>query len=131
MNGHRTLDAWQHAHALAIRIHRLTGGRVLHREPDLVRQVRRSTESIPDNIAEGRAGRTDGVYLRHLRIALASAGEADSQFLRFRDRSVWSPELAFELLDELATVRRLTMALELSVKRRMNARAAVRAAPRR
>jgi four helix bundle protein len=118
MNAHRNLEVWQRAHALAIRVHRMTSGALLDRAPTIVDQVRRATESIPDNIAEGRAGRTDGVYLRHLGIALGSAAEADSQFVRLRDRGDWTPELAFELLEELAIVRRLLLALERSIKTR-------------
>ena len=122
MNLHRGLEVWRRAHALAIRVYRLTAGEILDRAPDLVDQIRRATESIPDNIAEGRAGRTDGIYLRHIAIALASAGEADSQIVRFRDRGEWTPELAFDLLDELAIIRRQLLALELAVKGRRSSR---------
>ena len=118
MDLHRGLEVWRRSHALTIRIHRLTDGELLARHPWSVDQIRRSTESIADNIAEGRAGRTDGVYLRHIRIASASAGEADGQVRRFRDRSDFTPEVAFELLDELAIIQRQLLALELSVKRR-------------
>jgi len=103
---------------MSIRVHRLTAGEVFERAPALVDQVRRAVESIADNIAEGRGGRTDGVYLRHIAIALASAAEADSQFRRLRDREEWDAEVAYELLDELAIIRRQLLSLELTVKRR-------------
>ena len=133
MNAHRSLEVWQRAHALAIRVHRLTGGDTLDRNPILVNQIRRSTESIPDNIAEGRAGRTDGIYLRHLGIAYASVAEADSQVTRLVDYTEWSPELGFEAREELATIRRQLLALELSVKARQKSprRPRARKSPRR
>ncbi len=133
MNAHRTLEVWQRSHALAIRVHRLTGGDTLDRNPILVNQVRRSTESIPDNIAEGRAGRTDGIYLHHIGIAYASVTEADSQFTRMLDYEEWSPELAFEMREELGVIRRQLLALELSIKLRRSpgGRPRVRRHPRR
>ena len=118
MNAHRNLEVWQRAHRMAIRVHRMTAGGVLDRAPVLVDQVRRAVESIADNIAEGRGGRTNGVYLRHIGIALESASEADGQFRRLKDREEWDAEVAYELLDELAIIRRQLIALELTVKRR-------------
>jgi four helix bundle protein len=118
MDAHRDLEVWRRSHALAIRVYRITAGAEFDGSAFAVDQVRRSTESIPDNIAEGRAARTDPVYLRHIGIAFASAGEAASQFVRLRDKGRFTPELAFELLDELAIVQRQLLALEASVKRR-------------
>ena len=109
---------WQRAHRLAIRVHRETAGTVSVRCPALVDQVRRSTESIGDNIAEGRGGGSNGVYVRHLRIALGSAAEADAQLCRLNDRGDLPPEVALELRDELATIRRLLLALERAIKAR-------------
>ncbi len=118
MGSHRDLHVWQRAHRLAIRVHRETAGRVVRDAPSLADQLRRSTESIGDNIAEGRGVGTKGVYLRHLRIALGSAAEADSQLVRLRDGGTLPPEVVLELLDELAVVRRLLLALERAIKAR-------------
>ena len=118
MGSHRDLEVWRLAQKLGIRIFRETSGDIVNRAPALVDQVRRSTESIADNLAEGHAARTKGVYLRHIAIALGSAAEADSQFQRLRDRSDWTPELSSDLLDELTSIRRMLLALERGVKRR-------------
>lgn len=118
MSSHRDLDVWQRAHRLAIRVHRETAGAVLQRFPALADQLRRSTESIGDNIAEGRGGGSKGVYVRHLRIALGSAAEADSQLVRLQDRGDLPPDAALDLRDELATIRRLLLALERAIKAR-------------
>jgi four helix bundle protein len=42
-------------------------------------QIRRSSTSIPSNIAEGYAHRGIRTYLRHVRIALGSHAELDTQ----------------------------------------------------
>lgn len=118
MSSHRDLEVWRRSHALGSRVFRLTGGAVADESRALVDQVRRSSESIADNIAEGHAGRTKGVYLRHIAIALGSAAECDSQLVRLRDRQAWPPELTADVLDELSTIRRMLLALERAVKRR-------------
>ena len=118
MSSHRDLEVWRRSHALGSRVFRLTGGAVADESRALVDQVRRSSESIADNIAEGHAGRTKGVYRRHIAIALGSAAECDSQLVRLRDRQAWPPELSADVLDELATIRRMLLALERAVKRR-------------
>ena len=119
MSTHRDLEVWRRAHSLGIRVFRLTSNEIVDRAPALVDQVRRSVDSIADNLAEGHGGRTKGVYLRHIAIAMGSAAEADSQFTRLRDRGDWTPELAHDLLDELTTIRRMLLALERGVKRRV------------
>ena len=42
-------------------------------------QIRRSATSVPSNVAEGHAHRSDRSYLRHVRIALGSLFELDTQ----------------------------------------------------
>ena len=58
-----------------------TGGRRLPVEErfGLSAQVRRAATSVPSNIAEGHSSGTDGVLIRHLRIALGSVGELETQ----------------------------------------------------
>ena len=46
---------------------------------ELGSQIRRSATSIPSNIAEGHSQRGDRVFLRHVRIALGSLAELDTQ----------------------------------------------------
>jgi four helix bundle protein len=46
---------------------------------ELASQIRKSATSIPSNIAEGHAQRGDSVFLRHIRIALGSLAELETQ----------------------------------------------------
>jgi four helix bundle protein len=45
----------------------------------LAAHIKKSATSVPSNIAEGHAQRGDRVFLRHIRIALGSLGELDTQ----------------------------------------------------
>ena len=47
---------------------------------ELSQQIRRASISIPSNVAEGHATGKDGMFLRHVCIALGSLAELDTQF---------------------------------------------------
>ena len=74
----RDLTVWQNAMTLAEHVYELTEA-IPHTELyGLTSQIRRAVVSIPSNIAEGKAigGRS---YRRHLRIALGSEAELQTQ----------------------------------------------------
>ncbi len=119
MNLHRTLTVWQLAHALRIRVFHLTRGRPQREADRLVAQVRSSSASIADNIAEGRNSGSDANYLRYLKIASASSGEVDSQLMGLLGSELLPPAVVYELLDELAVIRRMLLSLEKTVKNRL------------
>jgi four helix bundle protein len=69
------LDVWQRSYELSLAAYRLTLNPPLSRHFGLADQIRRSSTSIPANLAEGYALGTTPQFLRHLRIALGSAAE--------------------------------------------------------
>ena len=75
----RDLDAWQAAMDLAVAAHRLAAQLPAMHRFELGAQVRRAATSIPSNIAEGHAHGSDRVLLHHIRIALGSLAELDTQ----------------------------------------------------
>jgi four helix bundle protein len=75
----RDLEAWQSAMDLAISAHSLAGQLPPTHRFELASQMRRSAISIPSNIAEGHSQRGDRVFLRHVRIALGSLAELETQ----------------------------------------------------
>ena len=75
----RDLEAWQSAMDLAVSAHSLAGQLPPTHRFELASQMRRSATSIPSNIAEGHAQRGDRVFLRHVRIALGSLAELETQ----------------------------------------------------
>jgi len=78
IQSYRDLSVWQKAMTLAERIYSVTDGLPKSEAYGLTSQMRRAAVSIPSNIAEGKAisGRA---YLRHLRIALGSEAELQTQ----------------------------------------------------
>lgn len=75
----RDLDAWQAAMGLAVAAHILVRTFPAEHRFELASQIRRSATSIPSNVAEGHAQRGDRVFLRHVRIALGSLAELETQ----------------------------------------------------
>jgi carbamoyl-phosphate synthase large subunit len=75
----RDLEVWQSAMDLAITAYCLAGQLPPTHRFELASQIRKSASSIPSNIAEGHAQRGDRVFLRHVRIALGSLAELDTQ----------------------------------------------------
>ena len=78
---HRDLDVWQEAMSVVREVYRLTA--VFPREEvfGLASQIRRSTVSIPSNIAEGAGRGGSREFLRFLSVARGSLSELETQVL--------------------------------------------------
>jgi four helix bundle protein len=86
------LEIWQLARELALEIYNETLERTFANDNDLKWQIRKSSGSVMDNIAEGfeRDGKPE--FLQFLSIAKGSAGETRSQLYRALDRKHISQE---------------------------------------
>lgn len=78
MHKYRSLDAWKHARQASLLAMQLTDAAYHPRALPLFNQLRRASISIEVNIVEGYALGSTGQFLRHLRIALGSAAEAQA-----------------------------------------------------
>jgi four helix bundle protein len=74
---HTKLNTFHLADTLAICIYRETGDFPVSERYGLQSQIRRAAVSVPTNIVEGSARRSQADYLRFLEIALSSACETD------------------------------------------------------
>ena len=85
MNGrvrnYRDLVVWQKGIELTIDIYKLTSNFPESEKYGLTNQLRRAAVSIPSNIAEGHARKSDKEFGRFLRIALGSCAEIDTQII--------------------------------------------------
>ena len=115
MPSHRDLKVWQRSHDLAARIYEATRGKPASTDPALVSQLRRSSQSIGANIAEGRGLGTNPQFRRHLDIALGSAAETEAHLTVCLDHDVLSAKVVLDLRDEVATVQRMLLALKASI----------------
>jgi four helix bundle protein len=85
MRDFQELKVWQKGHALALSVYRVSSGFPTEERFGLTSQIRRSSVSVPSNIAEGCGRDTDGDLYRFLSIAMGSASELEYQLILARD----------------------------------------------
>ena len=86
------LEVWKEARELCKLVYSLTNKQPFSKDFDLVRQIRRSSGSVMDNIAEGfeRDGKKE--FIQFLSISKASCGEVRSQSYRAIDQNYISKD---------------------------------------
>jgi len=79
-NGFRELRVWQEAKALAVEVYQLIRrSPLLDKDWGLKDQMQRAAVSVPSNIAEGDARKSDKDSIRFFHIALGSLSELITQ----------------------------------------------------
>lgn len=81
MKDFRDLLVWEKSHRLTLAVYEVTRKFPKEELYGLVSQLRRSSSSIPCNIAEGCGRRGNGEFHRFLQIASGSASEVEYQLL--------------------------------------------------
>ena len=81
INSYKDLIVWQRSIELVTSIYKLTERFPATEIYGLTSQMRRSSVSIPSNIAEGRRRGTRKDYLQFLRVAYGSGSELETQLL--------------------------------------------------
>jgi four helix bundle protein len=122
IQSHEDLVVWQLAMQLAEHVHHDV---ILQLPPsekyELASQLRRSSTSIPFNIAEGWA-RPTRVYINHLSIALGSEAELKTQLkVALRKKYVTEDQVG-PLLSMASDVGRMMCGLTKSLRRRLRRR---------
>ncbi len=107
INRFEDLDIWQEARSLAKEIHILSKETDLKTEFKLKNQIKASSGSVMDNIAEGFERDGNLEFRQFLSIAKGSAGESRSQIYRLYD---------YEIIDEKKFNQLKNDYLSLSVK---------------
>ena len=113
---YRDLIAWQRAMDFVVDVYEAT--KALPREElyGLTSQLRRSSVSIPSNIAEGQGRRADGQFKHSLSIAHGSVCEAETQVILAKRLGFLSGPVSEKLLDQAAEIGRLVTGLANSLK---------------
>jgi four helix bundle protein len=111
----RDLQVWQKAMDLADAVYTTSADFPRVEMFGLTSQVRRAAVSIPSNIAEGRAI-GGGRYLSHLRIAIGSEAEVQTQIELAVRRAYISADRARVLLEDAAEVGRMLHGLLSSLE---------------
>ncbi|MBM4425071.1 MAG: four helix bundle protein [Chloroflexi bacterium] len=85
MKDFRNLKVWEKSHSLALSIYKATASFPKEEQYGLTSQIRRSSTSIPANIAEGCGRDGDAELARFLQISMGSASEIEYHLLLARD----------------------------------------------
>lgn len=115
----RELDVWQISMELVMDCYAITDRYPDYERYGLSSQTRRSSVSIPSNIAEGHNRHSDGAYLNHVNIALGSQAEVDTQLeIAVRRGYVKAADIA-PTIDKLARTGQMLHGLQRSLDRRV------------
>lgn len=77
MQPYRHLSVWRLSHALALNVQRLTLGIPRQHNSGLISQLRRASQSIPANIAEGCGRESNREFAKFLQISIGSSSELE------------------------------------------------------
>lgn len=103
MRDFRELEIWKSSHELVLRVYKKTTEFPDEEKYGLTNQLRRSSTSIPSNIAEGCGRNTNKELIHFCHIALGSAYEIDYQLLLAKDLTFIKKE-DYEVLFEKLTI---------------------------
>ena len=105
------LRVWRSAHRLRLAVYKVTQTFPADERFGLTSQLRRSSSSIPANIAESCGYRGGAVSARFLSIALGSRSETLDHLIVARDLQYLSRDAFLPLERELDGIRRMLVSL--------------------
>jgi four helix bundle protein len=105
------LKVWQKAHQLALAVYRFTASFPREELYGLTSQLRRSSSSIPANLAEGCGRNGDAEFARFCSIAAGSASELEYHLLLAKDLELMKLQESEELVQRTTEVKRMLAAL--------------------
>jgi four helix bundle protein len=111
------LRAWKKGHALAIAVHALVARFPRRGYTTLRNQMMRSSESIPDRIAEGCGAATNFEFARFLDMTIKSTSELENQFERAHGYGLLSKKRLTFFTAEVVDIRKMTWSLRNTVLR--------------
>ncbi len=121
MKDFRDLKVWRRSHNLTLRIYKVTSSFPREERYGLISQIRRSSSSIPTNIAEGCGRSRDTELARFVEIAIGSASELEYQILLGSDLALISRAESESLMTEAVEIKRMLISffkkLKTSIKK--------------
>ena len=107
MRDFRQIKVWEKAHVLTLEIYRATTNFPREEIYGLTSQMRRSSSSIPANIAEGCGRGGNAELARFMQIGLGSASELEYHLLLARDLSFLPTRVYDPLQGRVVEVKRV------------------------
>lgn len=115
VKSYRDLLVWQRAMDLSELVYSSTKGFPKDEIYGLTSQIRRSSVSVPSNIAEGHARNSTKSFIYFLNISRGSLAETETQILLAQRFNYISPEKTQEILELAAEVSRMLAGLKRSM----------------
>lgn len=116
MRNFRKLSVWKKSHELTLEIYKSTAAFPKEELYGLVSQMRRTSSSIPSNIAEGCGRNTQSQLAHFLNIALGSASELEYQILLAKDLNLFSEQIFKEQTNQIIEIKRMLTSLHQKVQ---------------
>ena len=116
MKDFRQLQVWQKTHQVTLAIYRVTKGFPRDELYGLTAQMRRSSASVPANLAEGCGRSGDAELARFCSIAIGSASELEYHLLLARDLELLGVEDYSDLAGQASEVKRMLTGLWQKLK---------------
>ena len=110
MRDFHKLKVWERAHRLTLKVYLATQGFPREELYGLTTQMRRSSASIPTNIAEGCGRNSKAETIQFLNIARGSLSELEYQLILAHDLHYLDANSYFELPSERVEMRRMLYA---------------------
>ena len=107
MKNFRELKVWEKAHKLTLAVYKATEPFPKHELYGLTNQIRRSSASIPANIAEGCGRAGEAELARFLQIAMGSASELEYHLVLARDLKFLGMSEYQRLASDVTEVKRM------------------------
>jgi len=107
----RDLIVWQKSHKLTLDVYEATRKFPKEELYGLISQLRRSSSSIPCNIAEGCGRRGNGEFHKFLQIATGSASEVEYQLLLAHELGYLNSAEFIKLSKDAVEVKRMLAGL--------------------
>jgi four helix bundle protein len=103
----RDVKVWNKSHDLALAVYRATAKFPAEERFGLTSQMRRSSTSIPTNVAEGCGRDGDRELTRFLQMAMGSASELEYQIMLAHDLNLLGAEAHETLTQQVTEVKRM------------------------
>ncbi|MGS4344911.1 four helix bundle protein [Myroides odoratus] len=117
MQTHKDLEVWKMSRFFVSEIYQLTQFFPQEEVYGLTNQIRRSTVSIPSNIAEGCARQSSKELIQFLHIALGSLAEVETQLYIVIDLNFCKVEEKY--FATITSIRRMLLGLIRSIRKKM------------
>ena len=107
MRDFKEVKAWQKSHEFVLKIYRQTRSFPKAEIYGITSQLRRSSVSIPTNIAEGCGRNSDPDFSRFLEIAFSSASEVEYLLILSRDLELLHETMVNDLKEQIIEIKKM------------------------